>query len=188
MIKDPQFVLDLFRKSIIPTGVLIVILDLIKSVGKTLLHYWNFFMYGQSAYAPDHWYTWPFIILFSIAVPLIFWRFPKIQNGAEEALLTMGKGLVGLSSAFTVHRIVTCPQGVVAYRAAPSFPNDLLAIDQKIKDILAANPDANLHELAPSLAIIIDSVQLAPRAPKESPRAPDPPQPPTHDNIIGDKE
>jgi hypothetical protein len=71
-------------------------------------------------------------------------------------------------------RIVTCPQGVVAYSISPNPRGseiltrlfDPESIDQKIRDILAANPKAEFTpELQRALGITVMDFQRAPNQP-----------------------
>lgn len=79
-----------------------------------------------------------------------------------------------LFSRATASRVVTCPQGVVTYRVARSktdIGDNILdkalqmtfkpeATDNKIKEILAVNPRADLRKMASALGIEIIDCQL----------------------------
>jgi hypothetical protein len=113
------------------------------------------------------------------------WLNHFLFHDIPETTVAMLKGMdVFLRLIFSHPRVVTCPQGVVSYvaydlyftkpsgippSADPYSPSHLLrdwknihpldAIDQKIVDILAANPDADLKALEGALGIKILNVQ-----------------------------
>lgn len=96
-------------------------------------------------------------------------RLDRARNGVPPKSLREARDRVFIESV-AEPRVVTCPQGIVVY-AVPDRPSvrsvirvafDFKRIDQQIKDILAANPDADLagdEHLQKALGVKILSVQ-----------------------------